>query len=560
MPSSETHKNSEKDIEANGGIPGTRGSSSSDLSSDYIEGIVRVTSLEDFEKSGVIGDSVSGMRTVTRSSRASTRTTKDLEAVLNTEFEVKWKPNDPDNPRNWSLLKKGLILSLVSFQTLMVVFYSTSYISGSEGMMKEFGIGSQTTITLGMTMYMLGLATGPLILAPMSELYGRRPVYLITLFLFFILVLPACLAPNFPTIMVVRFLGAVVGSVTISNAPGTLGDIFDEDQRTLAFSCFCLAPMNGPVLGPIIGGFVYQNLGWRWTNWLVFIFGAIFWFLGIFCPETYAPVLLRKHAEKLRNETSDERYMSRFCYKDGEGDWWLLIKTNMQRPFVMLFTEPICMFWAIYIAVIYGILYLCFTAYPVVFSEIRHWSPGISGLAFCGIGAGTLIAICLDPVNRKVYNMHKIDPETGKRPPEARIAGVCVAAVLTPAATLWFAWTCYPTSIHWIWPILSGIPYGLGNTLIFLHGNNYLVTSYDIYAASALAGNAVSRSIIGAIMPLFGPQMYHKLGPNWAATTVGLIATALIPIPWGFYKWGKKVRVRSPILQRLQKEKAERGE
>ncbi|KAL7270200.1 hypothetical protein RUND412_007107 [Rhizina undulata] len=423
MPSSETHKNSEKDIKANGGIPSTRGSSSSDLSSNYIEGIVRVTSLEDPEKSGVIGDSVSGMRTVTRSSRASTRTTKDLEAVLNTEFEVKWKPNDPDNPRDWSLLKRGLILNLVSFQTLMVVFYSTSYIFGSEGMMKEFGNGSQTTITLGMSMCMLGLATGSLILAPMSELYGRRPVYLITLFLF-ILVPPACLAPNFTTIMVIRFLGAVIGSVTISNAPGTLSDIFDEDQRTLAFSCFCLAPMNGPVLGPIIGGFVYQNLGWRWTNWLVFIFGAIFWFLA-----------------------SDERYMSRFCYKDGEGDWWPLIKTNMQRLFVVLFTEPIYMFWAIYIAVIYGVLYLCFTAYPVVFSEIRHWSPGISGLAFCGIGVGTLIAICLDPVNRKVYNMHKIDPETGKRSPEARITGVCVAAVLTPAATLWFAWTFYPTSI-----------------------------------------------------------------------------------------------------------------
>ncbi|KAL7266882.1 hypothetical protein RUND412_010551, partial [Rhizina undulata] len=376
-----------------------------------------------------------------------------------------------------SLLKKGLILSLVSFQTLMVVFYSTSYISISEGMTKEFGIGSQTTITLGMTMYMLGLATKLLILAPMSELYERRPVYLITIFLLFILVLPAWLAAIFPTIMVVRFLGAVVGYVTISNTSGTLGDIFDEGKRTLAFSCFCPAPMNDPVLGPIIGGFVYQNLGCCWTNWLGFIFGAIF------CPEIYAPVLLRKCAEKLRHETSDERYMSRFCYKDREGD--RLVATDKN--------EHAAMFLAIYIAVIYGILYLCFTAYPVVFSEICHWSPGISGLAFCGIGVGTFIAICLDPVNRKDYKKHKIDPETGKRPPEARITGVCMAAILTSAATLWFAWTYYPMSMHWIWPMLRGISYGVVNTLIFLHGNTYLVTSYDIYTASARAGNAVSR-------------------------------------------------------------------
>jgi len=150
-------------------------------------------------------------------------------------------------------------------------------------------------------------------------------------------------------------------------------------------------------------------------------------------------------------------------------------------------------FWALYIAAVYGVLYLCFTAYPIVFSQIRGWGPGLSGLAFCGIGIGAVFAIVLDPVNRRIYEMHKIDPSTGKRPPEARIVCVCLAAVLTPLATVWFAWTCAPSTIHWIWPLLSGIPYGLGNTLIFLHGNVYLVDSYDIYAASAMAGNTVCR-------------------------------------------------------------------
>jgi MFS family permease len=89
------------------------------------------------------------------------------------------------------------------------VFYSTSYVSGSAGMMREFGIDSQTTVTLGMTTYMMGLATGPLVLAPMSELYGRRPVYLISLFLFFMFVLPACVAKNFVTVLVVRFFAYV---------------------------------------------------------------------------------------------------------------------------------------------------------------------------------------------------------------------------------------------------------------------------------------------------------------------------------------------------------------
>lgn len=150
-------------------------------------------------------------------------------------------------------------------------------------------------------------------------------------------------------------------------------------------------------------------------------------------------------------------------------------------------------FWAVYVAVIYGTLYLCFTAYPIVFSQIRGWGPETSGLAFCGIGVGTVLAGLLDPVNQKIYAMHKIDPDTGKRPPEARIACICVASVLSPAATFWFAWTCAPATIHWIWPILSGVLYGFGNTLIFLYANSYLLTSYGVYAASALAGNTVAR-------------------------------------------------------------------
>lgn len=109
----------------------------------------------------------------------------------------------------------------------------------------------------------------------------------------------------------------------------------------MAITIFSLAPMNGPVLGPIIGGLVYGHLGWRWTSWLVFIIAGVLGVLAFFIPETYAPVLMRKKAARLRKETGDDRYMSRFCYKDGEGDFWVLIKTSLQRPIIMLFTEPL---------------------------------------------------------------------------------------------------------------------------------------------------------------------------------------------------------------------------
>ena len=101
------------------------------------------------------------------------------------------------------------------------------------------------------------------------------------------------------------------------------------------------------------------------------------------------------------------------------------------------------MFWDAYVAIIYGILYLCFVAYPIVFTGIRGWSAGLSGLAFAGLAVGCFLVIGMEPLLRKMIKAHKKDPETGKVPPEAAVSVICIAAVLVPVGELWFAWTWY---------------------------------------------------------------------------------------------------------------------
>jgi hypothetical protein len=209
---------------------------------------------------------------------------------------------------------------------------------------------------------------------------------------------------------------------------------------------------------------------------------------------------------------------------------------------------------------IYGILYLCFVAYPLIYTGLRHWSLGIAGLAFTGIGVGTMIAIVTEPIARRVVNSHKKDPETGRVPPEASISIVCLAAFLCPIGQLWFSWTSVPITIHWIWPILAGIPFGAGNALVFIYASNYLAGSYGIYAASALAGNSVFRSFIGGTLPLAGPAMYAKLTPQWAGTLLGLVQVACIPIPFVFYKWGEKIRAKSPLIKQMRADQQRREE
>jgi hypothetical protein len=213
----------------------------------------------------------------------------------------------------------------------------------------------------------------------------------------------------------------------------------------------------------------------------------------------------------------------------------------------------------VYISLIYGILYLCFVAYPLIYTGIRGWSGGVTGLSFVGIAVGTVLAIVSEPLARRYVNSHKKDPETGRVPPEASISIICIGCFLCPIGQLWFSWTSVPAIIHWIWPILSGIPFGAGNSLVFIYSSNYLAGCYGIYAASALAGNAVCRSLMGGTLPLAGPAMYTKLTPQWAGTLLGLVQIAMIPIPFVFYKWGEGIRKRSPMIRKLREDQ-ERGE
>lgn len=472
------------------------------------------------------------------------------------DYEVVFTENDPENPRNWSRGYRAWVTFCISFTTWTVVLYSTSYTATISGLKQEFGVQSTTVVTLGVTTYLLGLAAGSLLVAPASELWGRRPVYIVCMIIFTVLVIPSCVATSMAEIILVRFFGALFGAAMISNSAGTVVDISTEETRAMVMSLWSIAPLNGPVTGPLIGGFVFEYLGWRWDNWLVLILAGAGTLTMFTTKETYAPIILQKKAARFRKENDDERWWSRY---DNKISTMELVKVNLGRPFVLFFTEPILWFFNLWISLIYGILYLCFVAYPIVFQQYRGWSAGIGGLAFVGIGIGTMIIILSEPLLRKIINAHPEDPATGKVPPEATARVMIIGAILTPIGQLVFSWTCLPATIHWAIPIAFGIPFGAGNTISFIYGSNYLAGSYGIYAASALAGNAVTRSIFGGTLPLAGASMYAAMSPQWAGTLLGLLEVAMIPIPIVFYKYGARIRAKSPAIKQL-KEDAERNE
>lgn len=128
-----------------------------------------------------------------------------------------------------------------------VVVYSTSYTTGLPEMMVNFHT-SEPMVTLGVTTYLIGLAVGSVVLAPVSEIYGRKPVYVISMLLFVILIIPCGLATNLPEVLIVRFFSAIAGSAMIANAPGSISDIVNDEYRALAFSIWSIGPLNGPTV------------------------------------------------------------------------------------------------------------------------------------------------------------------------------------------------------------------------------------------------------------------------------------------------------------------------
>ncbi|KAF7183307.1 hypothetical protein CNMCM7691_003220 [Aspergillus felis] len=463
------------------------------------------------------------------------------------EYEIFWGDQDSHNPRLWPLWYKSLTVMTMSLSATVVSLFSTLYTSGIPGLQNDFHV-SKLVALLGITTYLLGMAAGSIFFAPLSEVVGRRPVYIGSMTLFLVLILPSALAKNIETILISRFFGGFFGSAMMSNSPASVNDIVSDEHRALAFGFWSIGPTNGPVYGPIIGGFIFEYLDWRWTNWIVLIVGGAVLALLVFIKETYAPVILRKRADQRREETQDPKWWTRY---DGGQDFKSMLKTSLRRPFVMIMTEPICMFWDSYVAIVYAVLYLSFVAYPIAFQQERGWSPGNGGLSFVGIGVGVLMAIALEPVFRKVINLHHRDPKTGAVPPEAMVSIVGLGATLLAVGQLWFAWTCTP-DVHWILPILAGVPFGAGNACVFIYASNYMARSYGIYAASALAGNMVSRSVAGAFLPLAGPSMYETLGLNWASTLLGIVEAVCILIPVAFYFYGHRIRSASPLIQEME--------
>ncbi|KAH8760579.1 major facilitator superfamily transporter [Diaporthe sp. PMI_573] len=456
-------------------------------------------------------------------------------------YVIQWIPEDPRNPMLWSRPKRWFITMMVSLTTLAVALLSSAYTGGIRDIIQEFKI-SQTVATLGVSLFVLGFAIGPLLWAPLSELFGRQYLFIGTYAILTAFNAGCAGANSAETLIVLRFFAGAFGSSPLANSGGVIADMFPAAERGLAMALFAAAPFLGPVLGPIIGGFLGEAAGWRWVMGFLATFSGTLWLLGTaLVPETYAPYILRQRAVKLSKITG-KNYVSKMEHEQGKINLAESFKTALLRPWILLFREPIVLLLSLYMAIIYGTLYMLFAAFPIVYQQERGWSQGIGGLAFLGIMVGMVFAIIYTIPDNERYQRVQAK-NNGVAPPEARLPPAMVGCIAVPIGLFWFAWT-NQTSIHWVVSIAAGIPFGFGMVLLFLSIMNYLIDAYTIFAASVLAANSVIRSCFGAAFPLFTSYMYADLGTNWASSIPAFLALACVPFPFLFYRYGGAIRSR----------------
>jgi DHA1 family multidrug resistance protein-like MFS transporter len=454
-------------------------------------------------------------------------------------------PDDPIFPHNWAIKRKITICVILGFATLCSAWGSAVYAPAAPFIMVEYGIG-QVTATLGVSLYVLGFASGPVMWAPLSELYGRKPPLVVSMFGLTVFTFGVAVGKDIQTIMICRFFAGFLGAAPLVVVAAAFADLFDNTKRGIALSIFSGTVFTGPILAPVVGGFIANSyLGWRWTQYITGIMAGFATCLVVFFyQETYHPIILAGKAQELRRRTGNWGiYASQEAVELDLND---IVTKNLTRPVVMLVREPIILLITIYTAFIYGILYLCLEAYPIVFTENYGWSGGKANLPYLGLAVGQLCACVLIATVLEPRYVKAVQKNNGKPVPEARLPGMILGAIAFPIGIFWFTWTGnYAEHVHWAAPTVAGLFIGFGLLSIFLCAINYIVDAYLVFAASALAGNTFLRSACGAAFPLFAAAMFHNLGTNWAGTLIGCIAVVLLPVPILFYIYGKTIRGKS---------------
>ncbi|KAF4611317.1 hypothetical protein G7Y89_g15696 [Cudoniella acicularis] len=378
---------------------------------------------------------------------------------------VTWEgPDDPNNPKNWAFKRKWAATLVVSSFTFISPVSSSMVAPALNAIAKEFDITNSVEQSLTLSIFVLAYAIGPLFLGPLSEMYGRVIVLQTSNLLYLFFNLGCGLAQTKGQLIAFRFLSGLGGSAPLAIGGGVLSDLFNAEQRGRAISIYSLAPLLGPAIGPIAGGFITENTTWRWVFYATTIADALIQISGLFfLQETYPAVLLHRKKTKLIKETGNEALHTEYDRPDRTLAKSLSV--SLVRPFRLLGTQIIVQVLALYMAYLYGLMYLVLSTFPRLWETSYHESVGIGGLNYISLGVGFFLGtqICA-PVQDRIYHILK-KRNNGVGKPEFRVPLMIPGALLVPIGLFWYGWSA-EAHTHWILPNIGAAIFAAGTIIV----------------------------------------------------------------------------------------------
>ncbi|KAJ4349417.1 uncharacterized protein N0V89_008032 [Didymosphaeria variabile] len=449
-----------------------------------------------------------------------------IDARTETEARVTWDgPDDPANPKNWSAGRKWLVTFVTSSFSFIAPLSSSMISPALPAISDELQINNGTVELLVVSIYVLGFAIGPLCLGPLSEVYGRRIVLQISNVVFLIFNTACGGCRTTAQMIVFRFLSGLGGSAPLAVGGGTLSDVWSNEERGKAMGIYTLMPLLGPALGPIMAGFIVKYANWRWCFYSVSIGDVLVQLIStMLLQETYPRVILARKAKALREKTGNSSFMTEW---EAEGQsLGQKLRTAFKRPIKLITTQPIIQFVAIYMAFLYGMIYLVLSTFPRLWTLKYHEEVHIGSLNYVAVGLGFLTGSQVGTrLQDRIYMALK-RRNGGIARPEFRVPLMVPGSILLPIGIFVYAWTAEVTAF-WLWPDI-GMYIVCGSMILCWQAMQaYLVEAYTTYSASALAAATVLRSLAATGFPLFATRLYDTLGWGRGNSILGGVACVI---------------------------------
>ncbi|KAI5458803.1 major facilitator superfamily domain-containing protein [Mariannaea sp. PMI_226] len=476
---------------------------------------------------------------------------KDCQIQESDPFLVAFNPEfDAENPKDWPTSRKWAVTDVISATGFNRIMVSTIMAPALSTIARELDMNSAES-TMALSIYLLATAFGPLVIGPLSEMYGRERILHASNVWFLIWNIACGFANSKGLLIASRFLAGFGASSVYALSGGVLSDVWTPEQRGQSLGMYLLIPLLGAAVGPIIGGFMAARTTWRWMFWATSIFQAVMIFVSFTTfRETYAPTILQRRAKRLRKETGNDQYKTMGERQHGHQAVLSTLGRTLTRPLRLLMFHPIIQVTSIISGFYYGILYIILSTFSDLWVNQYHQSVEISGLHYiaCALGeiAGSQIGgRLLDSLFRRMHDARPPSSSGETHVPEYRIPLIFPGALLAPLGLLLYGWSG-EYKLHWI---IVDIGIFLAMFAMQVAGmplTAYVMDTYSDHTSSATAATQFLKSLTAFLFPLFAPKMFSALGYGWGSSAMAFAGLLFgFPAPLIMWYYGSRLRAKA---------------